>query len=338
MRRYFTWLLGVCPYFGMLLVFLGMFLFHANYVCLLALVSFLVLCPVSIVSANYFEKKVSIRCVVNAKQVEKNQSFEVKIVAENFSFAVVSNLKVELKLHHSVTGKTCWQEISVPAPWKGVSTVLVTVSSPFCGRIEISVEEVEITSILSLVRVTREVKARKEVLVMPELVDLELSELCGEIIHGLNLEDGVVGVREYTVGDSWQKMHWKLTAKKSELLVKEFERVGEETMSIVLKCYRGDFFSINDDVLELYLSTVKALLQIQHKCIDCFVEAEDGTWYLLVRRIDNIEIVIKELFYQAEKIETEKEEGRVLYVCAKEEMEAGKDLLSERGKAVVLWQ
>ena len=119
MKKYAAWVVGTCPYFLFFSMLLSMFFFYVNYACLLALVIFLMLCPVSIASAYLFVNRVKVSCDVDLKQVEKNQAFVVKVTAENFSFTVAGNFKVNVVMKHSGADKVYYEEISMPVPVHG---------------------------------------------------------------------------------------------------------------------------------------------------------------------------------------------------------------------------
>lgn len=70
----------------------------------------------------------------------------------------------------------------------------------------------------------------------------------------------IYGTREYRPGDSLSRIHWKSTAKKQMLIIKEFEGYAAPTPVLVLDVQRGtDTGGINDSTLETAIKICAAL-------------------------------------------------------------------------------
>lgn len=345
MKKYFAWFVGTCPYFLFFSMLLSMFFFYANYVCLLALVIFLMLCPVSIASAYLFVKRVNVSCDVDLKRVEKNQSFVVKITAENFSFAVVGNFKVNVVMKHSGAGKAYYQEISMPVPVHGKEEISVEISSPFCGNVWVGIENIEVTSIFNFVTLPKDVIAGKQVLIMPEIVRLEIP-LTMEKRRGENFEllqkgndtTEILGVREYVVGDLWQNIHWKLSAKKEELFVKEYSAPEGTAPTVLLEFPHSNSFATMENVLELYLAVVQSL----QCCQACFIENGEFVEVMVTSSEQYEELLGRVLTLEEEQsrvLDYLQREGNfdVLYVCTKEVLQGQDTIFAKKGEAVAVW-
>ncbi|MCA9895206.1 MAG: DUF58 domain-containing protein [Anaerolineae bacterium] len=77
----------------------------------------------------------------------------------------------------------------------------------------------------------RRIEARERIIVYPAIVPVDSVELPigllsgGEAKHFLthNVTTNAAGVREYIPGDTINRIHWKTTARRNKLMVKEFE-------------------------------------------------------------------------------------------------------------------
>ncbi len=56
--------------------------------------------------------------------------------------------------------------------------------------------------------------------------------------------------REYRSGDSFKTIHWKLSASRDKMIVKEFEHRGDADVSILLENCKSDFYDDTDRRLE----------------------------------------------------------------------------------------
>lgn len=77
----------------------------------------------------------------------------------------------------------------------------------------------------------RRIEARERIIVYPAMIPVDSVELPiglltgGEAKHFLthNVTTNAAGVREYVPGDTINRIHWKTTARRNKLMVKEFE-------------------------------------------------------------------------------------------------------------------
>ena len=102
---------------------------------------------------------------------------------------------------------------------------------PYVGMMEIELEEAEITGLFGIGKKTILSSMKKHLLVMPDTREIRLSlpELGNINPEGEEMRDSVYGydpgmyqgIRPYREGDSMKHIHWKLTGKTGEIMVKE---------------------------------------------------------------------------------------------------------------------
>ncbi|WP_129630376.1 DUF58 domain-containing protein [Candidatus Oscillochloris fontis] len=93
-----------------------------------------------------------------------------------------------------------------------------------------------------IVRMTRQVATSNEILVYPQMVDLPGFQLPSADLPGgqatrartFHVTPNVSTVREYVPGDSFNRIHWRSTARTGQLMVKEFELDPSADVYIVL--------------------------------------------------------------------------------------------------------
>jgi uncharacterized protein (DUF58 family) len=93
-----------------------------------------------------------------------------------------------------------------------------------------------------IVRLTRRVPSTNEIIVYPQMVDLPSFRLPSAELPGgqstrartFNVTPNVATVREYVPGDSFNRIHWRSTARTGQLMVKEFELDPSADIYLVL--------------------------------------------------------------------------------------------------------
>src|SRR5690606_38961497 len=126
-------------------------------------------------------------------------------------------------------------------------TYTFEVECKYRGYYSIGVERVEITDLLGLINIKYTVREPIYITVYPKIVELERFHIKTNYIsesHALldtKFEDmaTISNIRKYAYGDRIKKIHWKLTAKKNELMVKEFQNTTETSLMIVLDLSRN---------------------------------------------------------------------------------------------------
>lgn len=93
-----------------------------------------------------------------------------------------------------------------------------------------------------IVRMRRKVPATSEIIVYPQMVDLPMFQLPSAELPGgqatrartFHVTPNVATIRDYVPGDSFNRIHWRSTARTGRLMVKEFELDPSADVYIVL--------------------------------------------------------------------------------------------------------
>jgi len=145
----------------------------------------------------------------------------------------------------------------------------------FRGRYDIGVNYIEIQDLLGLIKIRLNPFEKKSILVKPRILEqnsksisaARLSE--GEISAGLH-ETGhneIKDIREYVYGDSFRKIHWKLTSKLSKPMVKDTRNELDNDIILLLNLNKSG--PVNEETL------IKE---------DCLIEEMVSTIYFLLSR------------------------------------------------------
>ncbi|MEP6910702.1 MAG: DUF58 domain-containing protein [Actinomycetota bacterium] len=149
-----------------------------------------------------------------------------------------------------------------------------------------------------LARAEAEVGAESTLLVYPRLVDLErvfsqaagLSQAGGRVLLRRTAGFDLHSVREYQQGESLRKVHWKTTAKRGVLMVKELEDTPHDEVAVLLdadgRSVVGDSFDVQvraagSILLAHVVRARRAGLTVTTSPPEsCSVASLDGEWQL----------------------------------------------------------
>ncbi len=159
----------------------------------------------------------------------------VKLLVTNKVFLPMARMKALVAVEDTCTGRVKKEWMKVAAVLRGETTFVRTVAFSGAGTYRICLKKLRVydfTGLFSgIVRVKGE-QSERSVQVMPQLHDIPVqlslgvlnffgeSDVYDEFKAGYDNSE-LFDVREYQAGDRLQNIHWKLTAKQDELIVKE---------------------------------------------------------------------------------------------------------------------
>ncbi len=115
---------------------------------------------------------------------------------------------------------------------------------------------------------TREIRADREILVYPRVLPEQFRKIKSPIddtgrfpILKKAAEGDFLGLRDYQSGDDFRSIHWKSSAKLSNLMVKEFEAHQTDQLSLVLdRCVPGEAIRDREGAFETAVSIAATLV------------------------------------------------------------------------------
>lgn len=157
----------------------------------------------------------------------------VKLQITNKGLLPMTRLKALLEVEDVGSGTVTKRWMQVSSAWKGTSNYVCTVSFGGAGTYLVRLKKLKVYDFTGLFSSKVSAKGEKKIQVMPRIynIPLQLSPMVRNFFGESEVYDDyepgydnseLFDVREYQEGDGLRKIHWKLSAKKGELLVKEF--------------------------------------------------------------------------------------------------------------------
>ena len=240
-------------------------------ISLLTLIVLLLLPFLSIILAIVSYPLITVKTSVSNNILKRFDTFILRIVMRNSSPFVSPSFKI-----------TC----SVPDGSGQKSEKVVFVLNSACGRrgyfdykcffanrgvYSVKVESIEFYDFLRLVKLKKNVKRVINVQSGPRRIELDFpvsSELQNQentnLVGTCTVIDGgdMIGVRDYAFGDNIKNVHWKLSSKSDNLIMKTFaEDIFDQAYVIAdMSAYYDDEIlsrSLTDCIVEMALSIIR---------------------------------------------------------------------------------
>lgn len=284
----------------------------------------IILLPVLWLLTEILKKHINAQIKIPTLHIEKKEEFVVEVLLQNTSAFPMPVIWVNAQCENEFTGEKFYVEEKVMTDAKGEASLLLYLQSRYCGKMRITLEKIRVQDYLRLFskKVLMQ-ELSKEIIVLPKIHKISLNAVNWvqdkqegeEFSHARSGEDTaeVFDVHEYREGDTFQRVHWKLTAKAEEYLVKDYSLPIEQTVLIFLDLYAEKE-------------------QVTQEEFDCFLEILASlSWSMAEQKLNHMVLWYKESKGQLNQIKIEEEQD-VYYmleqVCDSRKSQKYADVLS----------
>ena len=259
-----------------LFLIIGLVLFailYNNYYPIICLVLTLVLPIILYIIIIIIKKKLVVEIKSLNSIGNKDEKVPFEIIVQNNSIFPISNCELRLSYYNNFTDKIEKEYIIIPAESKSTQKLTCNIKSKHCGNIIMNIDRIRIYDYIKLFSIRKKVKCTSKVCVLPEIHELNIALNSGDGEVAIDSQkfskhksgddpSEVFDIREYVAGDKLQRIHWKLSTKQQELMVKEFS-LPLNSDGIILVEFFGDKKSLNklESIIETTVSISSFLLR-----------------------------------------------------------------------------
>jgi hypothetical protein len=171
------------------------------------------------------------------------------------------------------------------------TAVNLTFKLPFRGEYTVRLYEAQVFDLLKIFRLKRKLDLVVKIIVLPRDktphgrgTEAETDSESPASVITPHRSNTFNSLREYREGDSIRNIHWKLSAKQDELIVKQMEQ-SVNNSAVVFSDFTADFGDsvltrrMIDAVLETSLGITKYILLDGNSVINCWQGAEESEKY-----------------------------------------------------------
>lgn len=203
------------------------------------------------------------------KVVVKGDSVYINIDAENGFILPISKAEVTIRAKYANYDDESVHTVSFSVPQVGKIRIKTSIVPKYCGCIYIYVENVKLYDYVSMNTITKPSKANCSITIMPELHRPSIDNIHAARALVLDSDEysqtvpgddpsEIFDLREYTEGDSLNRIHWKLSSKSENLIIKEFSQPLKKKEVILVELLSDDSEKAKNNMDCLY-ETVFAL-------------------------------------------------------------------------------
>ncbi len=177
-----------------------------------------------------FFLKARVEAPISISEAGKDNMIKITII--NKTPITIQRMKALVLVEDTISSVKHKQWMKLPAVMPGENVFTHNVSFDMAGNFEISLKKLRVYDMTGLFNSAMRIRSSERVQIMPRMYDVGVrlsmtvknfygeSDTYDENLPGMDRSE-MFQVREYQPGDRIQHVHWKLTAKEDELMVKE---------------------------------------------------------------------------------------------------------------------
>lgn len=252
-----------------------------------------------------------IECFIKSGcRVDEKLPLNVRITRK--SFFPMGAIHLYVKVENILYGSVHRKEILLQPVEKKCMEFEYLLQMRNCGNVRVTVEEVMCYDLLQLFCKKIPVNTQMEVLVYPAQIKLNMQlmrrpqtnvtgNLYDQYRKGQDVSE-VAGLREYQEGDSLGRIHWKLSGKLDELIVRDFGYPSNYTVLILYDMTKNmDELHISNRRNDVILAVTN---EVSYRMLELHLEHNVGRMFggdiqiLPVYSIDSHEKMLHQLLYR----------------------------------------
>lgn len=224
---------------------------------------------------SYIYGRVSAELVSLIHVANKGESFPVSVQLNNPTIFPVSNIGITLTYSNSFSKKHYRKEFMVSIDRRAVTTVSCNLMSEHSGNLDIGLSKVKIYDFLKMFHISRKNLGEVKVAILPKFYEISedyLANRSGRMVESdyySQVKKGddpseVFAIREYREGDKPTRIHWKLSSKQDQLMIKEFSEPLNCSVLVLIDLSNPkeeNVLDYMDAILECSLSIAYSFLQ-----------------------------------------------------------------------------
>lgn len=263
-------LINIIIYIALIVINYLVYDFFHSYLNFIIFILLAIFPFVSIYMVFLLRNKINIQVSSFEKELIRGESGIISIDIINPTIATTLFLKLNIEIKNKFIQVAGNKIIEVPTYIMGTNTIKIPIISSYCGIVSFEVKDIVIRDLGGFISIKKKINKEIETYVFPDTQNIEeieqqnLSDMAMEADEsskrGSDFAD-VCNVREYLPGDRLMNIHWKLTAKKDILMVKERVSMSDSQIVILVELCKGIKHSYLDDVISMAFGVCSFLLQ-----------------------------------------------------------------------------
>jgi len=208
-------------------------------IAVMGIFAFVLFPPVSLALSGYSMRRLLFVQNLSESVINKGEETEYRVSLRNRSPFPMSGIKCGFDLSDAFYSDARDAQVYLAPMEKGVFSY--TLRGRYRGFYEIGITEMESLDFLGMFRLRKKIPERMQISVYPRIINVEGFPLWRSLMNqeqsrrDLAIEDyeEISDVREYRESDPIKKIHWKLSARFDNWIVKNYQTTAWDATAII---------------------------------------------------------------------------------------------------------
>ena len=275
-------ILGSALCYLILLLALAVLLLTSGSFWALAGLCLLLLLPLASWAVNFYVRRHLQADILTPATAAKRTAVSCRVRIRNGAFLPVMRYGCQVSVRNDLTEEDQTVTLTGSIGAKGESSQTILLQSSFCGRVYVQISRFTLLDYLGLIPMKALVKADARLTILPDLYPMEADMTARPAYadDGTSNRRGedrseVYQLREYRPGDDIRQIHWKLSSKLDELILKEASQPESRSLLVFWDKRPGGNPQQMDALAEVVSSAGMALLQSGVPYTLCWTDRDD---------------------------------------------------------------
>lgn len=209
---------------------------------------------------------------IDKKYIIKGDSIKYSLIISNEDFLFYPYIRVKFFGTETIFSEQFKTRTLSLMPFEE-KVYNITLSCKYSGNYEIGVSRIEIEDYLGIFRLVYKIPSPLSIRVYPRIITIDRLRLKTDFVSesysvlDSKYEDigALQDIRKYMYGDSLKKIHWKLTAKLNELMIRKFQSATEASAIIALDLKKNNYTFEQNTIIEDKL--IESAIAINYYCL-----------------------------------------------------------------------
>ena len=275
-------ILGSALCYLILLLALAALLLTSGSFWALAGLCLLLLLPLASWAVNFYVRRHLQADILTPATAAKRTAVSCRVRIRNGAFLPVMRYGCQVSIRNDLTEEDHTVTLTGSIGAKGESSQTILLQSSFCGRVYVQISRFTLLDYLGLLPMKALVKADARLTILPDLYPMEADMTARPAYadDGASNRRGedrseVYQLREYRPGDDIRQIHWKLSSKFDELILKEASQPESRSLLVFWDKRTGGNPQQMDALAEVVSSAGMALLQSGVPYTLCWTDRDD---------------------------------------------------------------
>jgi len=252
------------------------YLFFNGYLSFFTFVFVLLLPFISLLFTLLAVLKTTVWLEMKSPVANKNEEFILSIILKNTSIFPIARSRMKIYCVNSLCGVKQNETLFLPVNARMEQIVEHRMQSQYCGKITTELTQIKYYDYLGIFTIKRNLSVCAEAFVLPKMlfIDAQIDTATNVSVESSTYSkvkpgddpSEIFDIRPFRGGDRLRSIHWKLSSKLDELMVKEFSLPTDSEVLLLTELLAPDMPML--DTLVDVLATLSHFLtenQINHR-------------------------------------------------------------------------